>query len=256
MKVLILNYEFPPLGGGAANATYFLLKEFANQEGIEIDLVTSSVDEFRIDPFAPNINIHYLDIGKKGNLHYQSNKDLLSYSWTAYRYAQELVDNNDYQLTHAFFGIPCGYIAMRLGIPYIVSLRGSDVPFYNKRFEKLDKFLFQRLSKKIWEKSAAVITNSSGLKDLALDTAPNQAIDIIWNGVDTDNFVPLKNKTVSSPITLVSTGRLIERKGYQFLIEALKGMDNFKLVLVGDGNMMEELKTQAKESKVQVEFLD
>ena len=28
-RVLILNYEFPPLGGGAGNATYYLLTEFS-----------------------------------------------------------------------------------------------------------------------------------------------------------------------------------------------------------------------------------
>ncbi len=27
-KILMLNYEFPPLGGGAGNATYYLLKIF------------------------------------------------------------------------------------------------------------------------------------------------------------------------------------------------------------------------------------
>ena len=39
VKVLMLNYEFPPLGGGAGNANYYLLKEFSNQPGITIDLV-------------------------------------------------------------------------------------------------------------------------------------------------------------------------------------------------------------------------
>jgi len=30
-QILILNYEYPPLGGGAANATYHLLKQFEDQ---------------------------------------------------------------------------------------------------------------------------------------------------------------------------------------------------------------------------------
>ncbi|OGJ19834.1 hypothetical protein A3K73_03640 [Candidatus Pacearchaeota archaeon RBG_13_36_9] len=43
-NILILNYEFPPLGGGAGNATYYLLKEFSKPEykDLGIDLVTSS----------------------------------------------------------------------------------------------------------------------------------------------------------------------------------------------------------------------
>ena len=58
-----------------------------------------------------------MDIGKKGNLHYQSNKDLLTYSWKAQQLASKLIKKTDYDLVHAFFGIPCGYIAMKLGLP-------------------------------------------------------------------------------------------------------------------------------------------
>ena len=28
MKILLLNYEYPPIGGGGSNATKYLLKEF------------------------------------------------------------------------------------------------------------------------------------------------------------------------------------------------------------------------------------
>jgi L-malate glycosyltransferase len=269
-RILMLNYEFPPLGGGAGNATYYLLKEFAKSKykNLEIDLITSSVDKYKKEKFSDNITIHFLDIGKKGNLHYQSNKDLLKYSKKSYNYCKKLINNKlkkedkKYDLIHAFFGIPCGYIAMKLKnkykIPYIVSLRGSDVPFYNKRFEKLDKIIFQKLSKKIWKKSKAVITNSQGLKDLALKTSPKQKISIIYNGIDIGEFKPKNKKSKkqnkNKKLTIISTGRLIQRKGYQYLIPSLKGLD-VKLQLIGDGNLTNELKELAKQNKVDVEFL-
>ena len=31
-RVLMLNYEYPPLGGGAGNANYHLLSEFKKRE--------------------------------------------------------------------------------------------------------------------------------------------------------------------------------------------------------------------------------
>lgn len=251
----MLNYEFPPLGGGAANATYHLLKEFSKTKEIEIDLVTSSTNEFKIEQFSTNIKIHYLDIGKKDNLHYQSNKDLLKYSYESYKYSKKLLKKKPFDLCHAFFGIPCGYIAMKLKIPYIVSLRGSDVPFYNKRFEKLDKLVFKKLSKKIWKNSVATVTNSSGLEELALESSPKQKIEIIYNGVNTEKFKPLKKEKTNKKTVLISTGRLIERKGYQYLIPALKGLNDFELQLIGDGNLTNELKKMAKKNKVNVEFL-
>lgn len=255
VNILLLNYEYPPIGGGASNATYYMLKEYSKNMNIKIDVITSSVSSFEIIDFSSNIKIHRLDIGKNGNLHFQSNKELLIYSWKVYWYIKKLIKKNTYNLIHAFFGIPCGYIAMKTRLPYIVSLRGSDVPFYNKRFEKLDKLIFKRLSKKIWKNSKAVIANSEGLKELALKTSSKQDIKVIYNGVDIDEFLPIKKNKIGNKIILISTGRLIPRKGYKYLIEALKGIDNCKLQLIGGGVLKEQLKKLANENKVKVEFL-
>ena len=254
MKILMLNYEFPPLGGGAGNATNYLLKEFSNFNDLEIDLVTSSIDEYKEERFANNINIYYLDIGKKNNLHYQNNKDLLRYSWQAYWFCKKLIRQQKYDLTHVFFGIPCGFIAMKLDLPYLVSLRGSDVPFYNKRFYWLDKLIFKKLSRKIWRRAKAVIANSQGLKKLAQKANPNQKIETIHNGVNIKQFKPGINKNREATIKLISTGRLIERKGYKYLIRALQNLDNIELTLVGGGNQQENLRELAERLNVNIKF--
>ena len=38
MKILMLNYEFPPIGGGGGNAHRQLLTEYAKQENLHIDV--------------------------------------------------------------------------------------------------------------------------------------------------------------------------------------------------------------------------
>lgn len=240
-RILFLNYEYPPLGGGAANATYYLLQEYGKRHDLEVELVTSSPDQFSIEKPSPNITIHHLDIGKKGNLHYQSNKDLLTYSAKALRYAKKLHKHNPFTLTHAFFGIPCGYMAQRLRLPYIVSLRGSDVPFYNPRFEKLDTYVFQHLSTSIWKNSQATIANSQGLKDLALQTSPQQDIGVIYNGVDIDEF-HLSSPTPQSPLRILGVGRLIPRKGFDLLLQAIHDLP-VEVTLAGDGPEREALET-------------
>ncbi len=256
MKILVLNYEFPPLGGGTGNATYYLLKEFSKFKDLEIDLVTSSACKFRIEKFSDNITIHFLDIDKKENLHYQSNKNLLKYSWKAYKYSKKLKKQKKFDLIHAFFGIPCGFIAMKLRVPYIVSLRGSDVPFYNKRFYWLDKLIFKRLSRVVWKKAKAVIANSQDLKNLALQTSPKEKISIIYNSVDIQKFKPIPDKQAKNKIIkIISTGRLIKRKGYEYLIEAVAEMNNIQVELIGDGNLKEELEKLAKEKEANISFL-
>ena len=87
--------------------TKYLLEKFADFPDLNIDLITSSVNEFRIDKFADNITIHFLSIKKNNlNLHYQNNKDLLIYSFKAYAYAKKLRKLKRYDLCMLFLAYP------------------------------------------------------------------------------------------------------------------------------------------------------
>jgi len=249
MKVLILNYEFPPLGGGAGNATYYLLKEFSKCADLEIDLVTSSTGKYAKKMFSDNIKIYYLDIGKSGDVHRQSNLNLIKYTGKAYKFCRRLKKKNNYDLVHAFFGIPCGYVAMKLKLPYIVSLRGSDVPFHNKRFYWLDKLCFRNLSIKIWRKAKLVIANSHDLRKSALQSAPRENIAVIYNGVNIKEFRP--SSKFKTEFTILSTSRLTEGKGIEYLLDAFISFNkkylNTRLILAGSGDLDTKLKQKTKE---------
>lgn len=257
MRILFLNYEYPPLGGGAGNATEYLLREFALMPDIQVDLVTSSPDSERRELWlGESVCIHALPIGKNGgNLHHQSVKDLLTYSWVAYRYAHKLLHQKEYDVIHAFFSVPCGAIAMKLGrdhkVPYIVSLRGSDVPGYSERFSFLYIFL-KPIIRAIWKRAAAVVSNSIGLKELAQETSPKLAIPIIPNGVDTERFYPAPEKRPSDRLVITpGASRITGRKGLRYLVEALGLLkDEFPqltLSIMGDGNQRAALEELAKE---------
>ena len=255
LRVLILNYEYPPLGGGAGVATRYLLSALDRQGGLHVDLVTSSLRHTRIEWPYPRTRIHYLDIGKKGSVHYQTQLNLLTYATRAFFYARKLLRETPYDIVHAFFGIPCGAVARQLNLPYIVSLRGSDVPFYNERFKTWDTLLFKRMSRSVWRDADKVVANSEGLKSLARASAPNQPIEVVYNGVDTEFFKPDEARRPGDTLIVVSTGRLIERKGYHHLIEALGGIDGVTLQLIGDGTRQAALEKLAHRHRVDVRFL-
>ncbi len=262
MKLLLLNYEFPPLGGGAANATYNLLKEYAKVDNLEVDVVVSSSDnEFKKIEFGRQIVVYKLPIGEKSaGLHYQTNKDLLIYSYKAYQFIKKLNKAKKYHLCHAFFSVPCGYLAYRFKdrCPYIVSLRGSDVPGYNLRFDLLYKFITPVI-KKVWHNARAVVANSRGLKELALETDDKQAIAVIYNGIDARLFTP--KASTDEVFNILCVARLIERKGIKYLIEAagqlIKNSKDVKLKLVGKGNIEAELRAYARRLGIEdrVEFM-
>jgi hypothetical protein len=45
MRLLMLNNEFPPLGGGTGTVNQAMLQHFVRVPGLEIDLVTSALEK-------------------------------------------------------------------------------------------------------------------------------------------------------------------------------------------------------------------
>jgi glycosyltransferase involved in cell wall biosynthesis len=277
MKILFLNYEYPPLGGGAANATRYILREFSRMPDVEVHLVTSGMGaEYEKECIGGLVWVHRLPIGKNPEkIHSQSVRDLLVYSAKAWRFSSWIIrtakhEGNPFDRTIAFFGIPCGALALwfkwRFGIPYVVSLRGSDVPGYSEKYDRLYLFLAP-LVRLVWREALAVVPNSRGLAELAGKTAPRQAFEIIPNGVDTEEFRPDPARERDGHFRILSVSRLTPRKGIRFLVRAMailktRSLDcarddktgelinKVELWVVGDGEEWPSLRALAKECGV------
>jgi glycosyltransferase involved in cell wall biosynthesis len=119
----------------------------------------------------------------------------------------------------------------------------------------LDKLILRRLSRRIWESAKWVVPNSKGLLDGALKTSTHANFKVIENGVDTDFFKPdPEMKIHDGSLRIISVGRLNPIKGFDLLIEAVKGLEDIKLVLVGDGPEKENLERLAIELQVDLEL--
>lgn len=250
MKLLMLNYEFPPIGGGAGHAHLCLLKELAHQQNLQIDVLTScSGGELVIEEFAPNIRIYKIGIHKK-HLHYWTKLEVIEWLWKGRRVYAKLLKENAYHLVHAFFAFPSGWFCYRTAdqLPYLLSLRGSDVPGYNTRLG-LDYKILAGLFKKIWSGASRIVANSQGLRELAEAFMPQLEIAVIPNGVDIQCYHPAPQKKGGGPIHLLSVGRLITRKRIDWLIEGVglavrQGLD-VRLHIVGEGNLLADLRRKA-----------
>lgn len=257
-RILFFNYEYPPLGGGAANATAHLLQEYAKRGDVHVELITSALDEeYECLEIAPHVIVHRIPIGKtKDTLHYQTQKELLTYTWRSYRFALQLTKEKSFDLTHSFFAIPCGVISLALKwqrkLPYVVSLRGADVPGYSDRFVHIYKYL-TILIRRVWKGSSFVVTNSKGLTELAQKSSPQQPFEEIFNGIDTQHFSQgMRNADDrTKEFRILCASRLSHRKGFHYAIDALPKLiekyPHVKMIFAGgDGGVMQKLKGQAQ----------
>jgi len=243
----MLNYEFPPIGGGAANAHRCLLQQYAGNSDLKVDVLTSAPKPgFLTESFADNINIYKVGLHKK-ELHFWRKTEVIEWLFKAKCHYRKMLWENDYDLAHAFFGFPTGWLCYRTvdKLPYLISLRGSDVPGEHARF-KLDYKILGPVFKAIWKKAAALVTPSEGLKNRALKFLPSVAIDVIPNGADLERFKPAETDNKSDTLRLLTVGRLSVTKRVEILIDAIEIMHSkgceVRFTIVGGGQMLQNLK--------------
>ncbi|MFO7324015.1 MAG: glycosyltransferase family 4 protein [Chloroflexota bacterium] len=257
MRLLILNNEYPPIGGGTATACYYVAHELARR-GVAFDLVTSTPDnqQFEVCELAPRARVFRVPIDNR-NPHYQSERELINYITRSFGFIRTLYrgDGPKYDLCHAWSGLPAGALAWLLrwkrNLPYIVGLRGSDVPGYDVRYKWLYPFLKPALHL-IWAHASAITANSYELRSLALQFRPHDRIEVIPNGVDLAAFTPtsLADRPDDHVFTILCVARLVERKGIGDLIDAVdivrRSYDNVRFVLVGRGDKENEFREKVR----------
>jgi glycosyltransferase involved in cell wall biosynthesis len=245
MNVLVFNYEFPPLGGGAGIVTSSLLLPFANDESVSMDVITSSTGTQRIEHFAKNIRVHFLDIKKGSSLHQQKYSEIIRYTWKSFWYARRLKKQNAYSLCHIHCGIPSAFAALFLGLPYVITLHGSDVPFNNKRHLLLDIFVSWWLQRLICRRAFAVVAVSEYLADLARRVGLAKNIRVILNGVDVHRFTPAREQDAQKRRVVICVGRLVEQKNPVKALLAFRSISeqfsDVDLHFVGGGPLFQKL---------------
>jgi len=247
MKILMLNYEFPPIGGGAANAHLHILQQYAEKEGLRVDVLTSAPKSgFVTEKFSENITIYKVGIHKK-HLHFWRKIEIIEWLARARPHYRRLLRQNDYDLAHAFSGFPTGWLCYRTAgrLPYIISLRGSDVPGRNVRLQ-LEYKLLAPVFRAIWRNAAALVACSEGLKQRAWNFMPAATIDVIPNGVELDRFYPAQGGEEPETLRLLTVGRLSATKRIDMLIDAVdilhKEGRELCLTIAGGGRLEHQLR--------------
>jgi len=252
MKILMLNHEYPPIGGGGGYAGRNILRQFAGRSDIELDVVVSRPrPPTVIEKFADNITLYRVGVRKKA-LQFWTRPEMIQWMAKAYRIHKKLLQQNQYDLAHAFFGFPTAALTWRTAskLPYIISLRGSDVPGANVRFS-LDYKLLAPLFRRIWENASALYACSEGLRQRALEFMPEARIYVVPNGVELDRFRPVDNKQKIEDLKLLTVGRLSVSKRIELLISAVelirKQFPNATLKIAGGGGLENQLRQLIKD---------
>lgn len=252
MRIFLINSEYPPVGGGAGNASENLARSLANM-GQEVIVLTAHFRGLPWRETAPGVKIYRAPARRKRidrSLAYEQ----ISFVIGGGLWAIPLALAHKPDVTLAFFGMPSGGIALLLkwlaGVPYVVSLRGGDVP----GFRPYDFAIYHRMIspflRVIWRQAGAVIANSAGLRSLAQAFDRRTPIQIIPNGVDPLAFTPAARAW--HPPRLLFVGRVVYQKGLDLLLHALSTLRDlpWDLTIVGDGPQRQPLEKLAEQLEI------
>jgi teichuronic acid biosynthesis glycosyltransferase TuaC len=175
--------------------------------------------------------------------------------------ARRLCREKPFDCIDAHFVYPDGFAAVRLGerlgLPVVVSARGTDINVYPS-FRLIRPMLRWTLTH-----AAGAIAVSADLKNKMIALGiPEAKIQVIANGVDTERFQPLDAKSARKQLGLpeegpiaVSVGSLIESKGHHLLIAAIAKLaaqfPKLRLYVVGEGAYRAKLEELVREKQLQ-----
>ncbi len=264
MKILMLDNELPPLGGGMGTANLALLKQLANRPDITIDVITSGLGgNYQFESFSERIHIYKVPVWNQ-NIHHSSNRELIFYFIQAIFQGIFLQLKNHYDFCFAWSVLPAGAAALAIyyifRLPYMVWVSGPDIPGFEQRYEKLYPLLFP-MTRCVWRNAHPVIAkcNEEAQMIHALDKQAN--LEIIPNGADIISVIRPPHHDETKPLEVICVARLIERKGQVHLIHAVRklkdGGTRIIVNLAGTGDSHQDYQTLCQELGVQdcVNFL-
>jgi glycosyltransferase involved in cell wall biosynthesis len=244
------------MGGGAGNATANTARSLV-EKGHSVHVLTSAlrgqlamealdgVVVWRVRSLRRSI----LECGLVG---------AATYLFFALFKLRRLAAANNYDIYQFYFSLPTGLLALYVHLvlrkPYVLALRGSDVPGYDESawFMAPLHCLLRPLTRYLWRHAKSVTVISRQLGGLARETLPALDVRVIPNGIDTKCF---PRKTETEPrgnIRLITVCRMVQRKGLEFLIEAMRELrdDDIELWLIGSGPLHGQVQRLVREHEV------
>lgn len=237
MHLLFLNYEFPPVGGGAAYASLATARELVSM-GHRVDFLTTATPNAASDEEIDGVRIFRVRTYRRG-VHQAGLGGAFSFVCCATIRLRAIARCTRYDACHYYFGLPTGLLTRLPGAhqrcPYVISLRGSDVPGYDPSL-KWHHRLMLPVTRRIWRGAHRVVANSDYLRRLALASAPDIAIEVVSNGAAAPDSSPV-DQEMRSDVRVLAVSRLIARKGLDTLIRALgrSRSEDLSLDIAGDG---------------------
>lgn len=246
MKILVLNYEYPPIGGGGGRAAAVLCQALV-ERGHQVQVVTSRAVGLPAHEMKEGVHVHRVITGRRSP--YQASfLTMLNYVLTGFPKAVGIARSWKPDLLHVHFAVPTGVLGWMLrklaGVPYLLTVHLGDIP--GGVPEKTDRWFrwLYPLTPPIWRNAARVVAVSEFTAGIAQGHY-RVPITVIPNAMRLPPESDVRYEP-GDPPQLIFAGRFQPQKNLTFLVQALDRLRDMSwtCLLVGDGPERDALREQ------------
>lgn len=265
MKICLVSPEpFFPLTGGGTIGTLKIVEKMVNF-GHEVHVITPLYFDkkliekkfsVKLHPFTPFI------IKKDENLQVRRFKNLL-WGFLSFFKINKVVKLNDIDLVFArnfVAGIGARINKLVNGTPYVVSVTDITSGYFYDQYKLPKKIIDFFIKAEILSMKAAdkIFVVTKEMKKIFIKNGvPKKKIKVIYDGVEIEKFNPsletkLKKKLGLNKYRIIFFhGTMEKHMGLYSLIDAMEDAEgDIKLILVGSGPILHELKKYAREKNL------
>jgi glycosyltransferase involved in cell wall biosynthesis len=256
MRILVLNHEFPPIGGGGGRAAEDLCRGLAKR-GHDIRVLTSHLKGLPHE--AKRDGYQIVRISSLRTQPYRASFPsmaayVLAGLWAGYRFIRVFQPD----VIHVHFAVPAGALAWVLsrlsGIPYVLTVHLGDVPGgVTEKTSGWFRWIYP-FTYLIWRDASHIAAVSEFTRSLALKKYKEE-MQVIPNGVDASSLRP-ERILLNHPPRIIFAGRFMPQKNPLQVIQTLSQLRElpWQCVMIGDGPLIEDVKRAVVEFDLQDRF--
>jgi glycosyltransferase involved in cell wall biosynthesis len=263
VRILLCNYEYPPLGGGGGIFTACLARELAKSH--DVTVLTSQGLGTPSDSVVDGVRVVRAPVFLRQHRATASLVSMASFMVDGAREGKKLLRQQSFDIINTHFALPSGPVGDALarfgGIPNVLTVHGGDIYDPSKFTSPHRHPLLKAWTKNLLSKADKVVGQSKNTLE-NVHKYYNNDLDAVRIplGIDPPPVVSEAGDDYDfdeDEVLLITIGRLVPRKASAQLITMMKALKGTraKLIVVGTGPEEKMLQAEVKSSGLEDQVL-